>query len=92
MIAQAIKKYKENHAPDVKKACKLCKKFSDILKVYKTNNNKILRDQIHAVSQLISTLKSDYGYVPDRVYTVSARLNQKLNKEVFNTYIREYHS
>lgn len=92
MIAQAIKKYKENQASEVKKACKLCKKFKDILKVYKTYNNKILREQIQAVAQLINTLRTDYGYVPDKVFMICARLTQKLNKEVFNTYFREYHS
>ena len=92
MIAQAIKMYKENQASEVKEACKLCKKFKDILKVYSTYNNKILREQIHAVTRLIKTLRTDYGYVPDRVLTVCARLSEKLNKEVFNTYIREYKS
>jgi len=76
----------------VKKACKLCKKFKDILKVYKYYNQEILREQIHAVSQLIKTLRNDYGYVPDKVFMICTRLVRKLNKEVFNTYIREYHS
>ena len=74
MIAQAIKRYKENQAPEMKEACKLCKKFKAILKVYKAHNGKKLREQIHAVSQLIKTLRTDYGYVPDRVVTVCARL------------------
>ncbi len=92
MIAQAIRKYRENQTPEVKKACKLCNKFQDILKVYKTYNNKILREQIHAVAQLINTLRADYGYVPDRVFNICARLTEKLNKKLLSSYFREYHS
>ncbi len=82
MIAQTIRKYLESQTSEVKKACKLCKKFKDILKVYKHYNQQLLRDQIYSVSHLINTLKKDFGYVPDKVYTICAKLTQKLNNDV----------
>ena len=90
MIAQAIKRYIENQIPEVKKSRLLSKKSKGILKVKKASKGTKLREQIHTVTRLNKSLRNVYGYVPDKVIRACARLSEKLNKEVFNRYLKEY--